>query len=94
MQLFQRKILVQAFRMPLWGQVADEIPPQWLVRRLQAGELVVNGLGGLTMRNDWGSQACAAGDVVILTEDDTIQFAKPEEFYKFERVEVSELIAA
>ncbi|WP_315729812.1 hypothetical protein [Bradyrhizobium sp. SZCCHNRI2010] len=86
MKLFHRNILVQAFKLPLWGRQADEIPPQWLVRRLQNGDLKVNALGGLTMSTPWGVQSCAAGDVVLLTEDDGIQFAKPDEFEKFEPV--------
>lgn len=87
MQLFTRNILVQAFKLPLWGQVADEVPPAWLVRRLQSGELSINRLGGLTMNIQWGVQSCAAGDFVLLTEDDQIQFATPDEFEKLEPVE-------
>jgi hypothetical protein len=83
-QLFTRNILVQAFKLPLWGQVADEVPPAWLVRRLQSGELAINRLGGLTMK---GVQSCAAGDFVLLNEDDQIQFATPDEFEKLEPVE-------
>ena len=74
-QISYRNILVQAFKLPLWGQVADEVLPQWLVRRLQSGELTVNSLGGLTM----GAMSCAAGDLVILTADDKIEFAAPDE---------------
>jgi len=85
-QLFQRNTLVQAFKLPLWGQVADEVPPKWLVQRLASGDLVVNSLGGVTIRNNWGSQSCAAGDIVLLTDQDTIQFATPDEFAVFEPV--------
>ncbi|SHH06064.1 hypothetical protein [Bradyrhizobium erythrophlei] len=94
MKLFQRKILVQAFQLPLWGQSADEIPPQWLVRRLQSGDLEVNRLGGLTMATPFGVQSCAAGDIVLLTDDDTIQFAKPEDLAKFEVVTGDQLLKA
>jgi hypothetical protein len=93
-KLFQRKILVQAFQLPLWGQRADEIPPQWLVRRLQSGDLEINSLGGLTMSAPWGVQSCAAGDIVLLTDDDTIQFAKPEDLAKFEVVTGDQLLKA
>ncbi|WP_315740119.1 MULTISPECIES: hypothetical protein [unclassified Bradyrhizobium] len=93
MNLFHRKILVQAFKLPLWGQAAEEVAPQWLVSRLQSGELKVNSLGGLTMSSAWGVQSCAAGDVVLLTEDDTIQFAKPEEFDKLEPVKELQIAA-
>ena len=80
MQLFSRKILVQAFKLPLWGQVADEVPPHWLVSRLQMGELEINRLGGLTMNTPWGVQQCAAGDVIVLFQDNSIGFEKPEKF--------------
>jgi hypothetical protein len=86
-QLFHRNILVQAFKLPLWGQVADEIPPAWLVRRLQSGELTINRLGGVTMNTQWGVQSCAAGDILLLTEDDQIQFVTPDEFEKLVPVE-------
>ncbi|BAR61967.1 hypothetical protein ACFLEY_22570 [Bradyrhizobium sp. YCK136] len=79
-RLFERKTLVQAFKLPLWGQFAEEVPPAWLVKRLQSGELTMNSLGGITMANRWGHQQCAAGDVVLLTEHDTIEFSTPEEF--------------
>lgn len=84
MRLFERKTLVQAFKLPLWGSVAEEAPPQWLVQRLQSGDLVINGLGGVTMTNRWGHQQCSAGDVVLLTEHDTIEFVAAEEFEMFE----------
>jgi hypothetical protein len=94
-KLFQRNILVRAFRLPLWGHQSDETPPQWLIRRMQTGELAMNSLGGFTMTTPFGLQSCAGGDVVILTEDDVIQFARPDEFEKFEPVTSSEdLLAA
>jgi len=93
-QLFERKSLVQAFKMPLWGTAADETPPQWLIRRLQSGEFAINSLGGITMANQWGHQQCAAGDFVLLTDDDTIQFATPEQFAKFELISADRLLRA
>lgn len=92
-QLFQRNILVQAFKLPLWGQVADETPPQWLVRRIQSGELVLNHLGGFTMSTPWGVQSCAAGDIVLLTDEDKIQFVKPDEFVTYEPVKELQIAA-
>jgi len=93
-QLFSRKSLVQAFRMPLWGQIADETPPQWLVRRLQTGELEMNRLGGLTMQTPWGMQQCAAGDVIVLFQDNSIGFEKPEKFETDFEVVTSEQLRA
>ncbi|WP_316196580.1 hypothetical protein [Bradyrhizobium sp. SZCCHNS3053] len=94
MQLFLRKSLVQAFRLPLWGQAADEVPPHWLVSRLLTGEIEINRLGGLTMNTNFGVQQCAAGDVVVLFADDSIGFEKPERFEsKFEPVEEQQLAA-
>jgi len=93
-QLFERKSLVQAFKLPLWGTAADETPPQWLIRRLQSGEFAINSLGGITMANQWGHQQCAAGDFVLLTDDDTIQFATPEQFAKFELISADRLLRA
>jgi hypothetical protein len=79
-QLFLRKSLVEAFRLPLWGQIADETPPKWLVSRIQSGELEMNRLGGLTMATPWGVQSCAAGDFVVHFADNSIGFEKPETF--------------
>ncbi|SDK40805.1 hypothetical protein [Bradyrhizobium ottawaense] len=95
MQLFSRKLLVQAFKLPLWGRAADETPPHWLVSRLQTGDLEINRLGGLTMRTDWGVQQCAAGDVVVLYQDNSIGFEKPEKFeMDFEVVVTTEQLRA
>ncbi|MGX9944875.1 hypothetical protein ACTG4Q_20640 [Bradyrhizobium denitrificans] len=94
MQLFLRKSLVQAFKIPLWGQVADETPPNWLVSRLQAGEIEINRLGGLTLNTPFGVQQCAAGDIVILFADSSIGFEKPETFERdFEPVKELQLAA-
>ena len=95
MQLFQRKSLVQAFRLPLWGQIADETPPHWLISRFQSGEVEINRLGGLTMHTPWGVQQCAAGDMVVLFADNSIGFEKPEKFEQdFELVTSEQLRAA
>lgn len=81
MQLFRRKnTLVQAFRLPMWGENAAEIPPKWLVQRFQTGELEINCLGGVSMPTPWGLAQCAAGDVIVLYADDSIGFEKPEAF--------------
>jgi hypothetical protein len=93
-QLFERKQLVQAFRLPLWGQSADETPPNWLVKRMQSGDLVVNSLGGFTMQSPWGWQSCAAGDIVLLTDQDTIMFIGSDEFSSFEPVTSDTLLQA
>ena len=84
MRTFERKTIVQAFRLPFWGNSADETPPNWLVSRIQSGDLVINSLGGFTMVNRWGHQKCSAGDVVVLTKEGAIEFATPEEFEEFE----------
>jgi hypothetical protein len=93
-QLFERRTLARAFRLPLWGQAADEVPPQWFIRRLQSGEFAINSLGGVTMANQWGHQQCAAGDFVLLTDEDAIQFATPEQFVAFEPVSADRLLHA
>jgi hypothetical protein len=93
-QLFHRKGLVLAFKIPLWGQVADETPPNWLVERLQSGEIEINRLGGLTVNTPFGVQQCAAGDVVVLFADNSIGFEKPEKFERdFEPVKELPLAA-
>jgi hypothetical protein len=87
-QLFLSKSLVQAFRLPLWGRTADETPPQWLVTRIQSGELEMNSLGGLTMGTPFGAQSCVAGDIVVFYPDNSIGFEKPETFERdFEPVQ-------
>jgi hypothetical protein len=94
-KLFTRRSLAEAFRLPLWGQVADEVPPHWLVSRLQTGELEINRLGGLTMQTPFGVQQCAAGDIVLLFADNSIGFEKPEKFEQdFEPVTPEQLRAA
>lgn len=95
MKLFTRRSLVEAFHLPLWGQAADEVPPHWLVSRLQTGELEINRLGGLTMQTPFGVMQCAAGDVILLFADNSIGFEKPEKFQvDFEPVTAEQLRAA
>ena len=95
MKLFTRRSLAEAFRLPLWGRVAEEVPPHWLVSRLQSGELEVNRLGGLTMQTPFGVQQCAAGDFILLFADNSIGFEKPEKFeMDFEPVTTEQLRAA
>lgn len=86
MRLFERKNILQVFKFPRFGQVADQVPPKWLVSRLQSGELVVNAFGGVTIRNRWGHQQCAAGDYVVLTDHNRIEFASEEDLAHFEPV--------
>jgi hypothetical protein len=87
-KLFLSKSLVQAFRLPLWGHFADETPPQWLVTRIQSGELEMNSLGGLSTSTPCGTQSCVAGDVVVFYADNSIGFEKPETFERdFEPVQ-------
>jgi hypothetical protein len=94
-QLFTRRSLAEAFQLPLWGQAAAEVPPHWLVSRLQTGDLEINRLGGLTMSTPWGVQQCAAGDFVLLFADNSIGFEKPETFEQtFEPVTTEQLRAA
>ena len=84
MRLLKRNLVVQAFKLPLLGEIADDVPPKWLIDRLQSGDLDVNRLGGLSLMNRWGHQQCAAGDVVLLTDDDGIIFVTADEFAKFQ----------
>jgi hypothetical protein len=93
-QLFERNTIFHAFRLPLWGRPADETPPQWFVHRLQSGDFGINSLGGVTIRNRWGTQSCAAGDIVLLTNEDTIEFITPEEFDKLEPISADRLLRA
>jgi hypothetical protein len=95
-KLFRRRhTLAEAFRIPLWGQIADDTPPHWLVARMQAGELEINRLGGFTLRTPFGVQECAAGDLVVLFADNSIGFEKPETFEQaFEPVTTEQLKAA
>lgn len=95
MKFFTRHSLAQAFKLPLWGQMADETPPNWLVSRLQTGELEMNSLGGLTVRTQWGVLSCSAGDYVLFFQDNSIGFETPGKFEQdFKPVEADELIAA
>ncbi|WP_439357793.1 hypothetical protein [Bradyrhizobium sp. DASA03007] len=96
MKLFRRKnTLAEAFRLPLWGQIAEDTPPHWLVSRMQAGELEINRLGGLTMQTPFGVLQCAAGDLVLLFADNSIGFEKPDTFeLEFEPVTIELLQAA
>lgn len=94
MKFFSRQSLVQAFKLPLWGQIAEDTPPNWLVSRLQTGELEMNSLGGLTMQAPWGVQSCAAGDYILFFQDNSIGFEKPEKFEQdFEPVTAEQLLA-
>jgi hypothetical protein len=94
-KLFSRRSLAEAFHLPLWGQAAAEVPPHWLISRLQTGELEINRLGGFTMNTPWGVQQCAAGDIVLLFADNSIGFEKPETFEaNFEPVTTELLRAA
>lgn len=96
MKLFRRRnTLAEAFRIPLWGQIAEDTPPHWLVARLQTGELEINRLGGMTLHTPFGVLQCAAGDVVLLFADNSIGFEKPETFEQsFEPVTSEQLRAA
>ena len=95
MQTFQRKSLVQAFHLPLWGHVAPQMAPKWLVDRLASRELEINRLGGLTMNTSFGVQSCLAGDVVLLHADNSIGFEKPEVFERdFEAITADQLLRA
>jgi hypothetical protein len=75
-----RSKLAHAWKLPRWGLAAEDPAPKWLVTRMQSGELEINSLGGFTAPTQWGLATCAAGDFVILTEDDTIEFCRAEHF--------------
>jgi hypothetical protein len=91
----RRSALAEAFHLPLWGQAAEEVPPHWLISRLQTGDLAINRLGGMTMHTQWGVQESAAGDYVLLFADNSIGFEKPETFERdFEPFTSEQLKAA
>ena len=54
----------------------------------------MNRLGGLTMQTPWGMQQCAAGDVIVLFQDNSIGFEKPEKFETDFEVVTSEQLRA
>jgi len=68
--------LAMAFRIPLWGQFADETPPEWLVQLMQSGTITLNNLGGLTYQG----RSCLPGDLVVLDETGRIDFCTASEF--------------
>jgi len=82
--------LIQAWQLPLLGNRADEVPPPWLVDRMTSGSLTINSLGGFNHTSSSGFLNCAAGDYVVLTEDDEIEFCKATEFtHRFKLLEES-----
>lgn len=79
----------------MMGQVAEDQPPKWLITRMQNGELEVNILGGFCTQSPFGYINCAAGDYVILNEDDTIEFIKAEVFEdRFSKVDPKDILKA
>ncbi len=96
MKLFQRKqTLAQAFKLPQWGQFAEETPPKWLVTRIQNEELLMNSLGGFSVQTEFGCLQCAAGDYVVLNDRDMIEFCKAEVFEKqYELLDPAQILTA
>jgi hypothetical protein len=81
MKLYERKAtLVRAWKVPLWGHVADEPAPHWLTSRMNLGEVRVNARGGLTAQYVYGTRGCNAGDYIVLTEEDEIDFCPADRF--------------
>lgn len=79
--VYQRKpLLVQAFQVPAWGSKSETDIPAWLADRMNAGEVRVNHVGGLTANDLWGQRGCAPGDYILLTELDTIDFCSGADF--------------
>lgn len=91
MALFERvSTLIQAWRLPPLGTVAEEALPSWLVERMTSGSLAINSLGGFSHMSTNGHISCSAGDYVLLTEDDEIEFCKATEFnHKFKLLDES-----
>jgi hypothetical protein len=93
-KLLERLSIVQAFKLPLWGQIADDTPPQWLIERIQSGELQINNKGGFSTLSPFGILSCIAGDIVLLHEDGIIEFCKPETFTQYTVIEPEALRSA
>jgi hypothetical protein len=72
--------LMWAWRIPDAGRAADEVPPPWIVERLQSRDLIVNRFGGLTRQRPLSTEICFAGDYVILNQFDEIEFCRKELF--------------
>lgn len=71
---------VSAWKVPLWGRVADEDLPSWLVDYLNDEVISINYLGGFTNNSHAGWDGCAAGDYIIRNEDGKIEFCSEIEF--------------
>jgi hypothetical protein len=81
--VYQRRAsFVEAWKLPQWGEVAEEVMPPWLVSRMQTGEVFINTCGGMSVQTPFGVLACNPGDHVILTERHTIEFCQASDFSK------------
>lgn len=79
--IYQHKpTLARAWKVPPWGQTAEEPVPDWLSRRMASAEVRVNATGGLTAQYVWGTRGCGPGDYIILTETDEIEFCASGDF--------------
>jgi hypothetical protein len=79
MQYRSAEGVVEAFRIPNWGQVAESEIPGWLVFLMQRGTIQIHpAVGGLSYKN----QAGLPGDYVIfhIQEDGRIEFCQASEF--------------
>lgn len=79
--LVNRKVVdIEIWKIPPLGMMSDETMPPWLVSRLQAGEVYLNGVGGMSVRYLWSQRFSMPGDYVFLNEVDEIDFIKAEQF--------------
>lgn len=79
---------IEAWRIPAFGKASDEPLPDWIKSRLEAGELMINGLGGLTHSAQGRTQWSVAGDWVVLNESNQIEFVDKDDFeHRFEVIE-------
>lgn len=83
MKTYERKSYrVRAWKIPMWGQAADETPPDWMVQAMQEGRLRVNSRGGMSYDTGEGTQHSIPGDWVIY-DGFEITFCDRESFTEF-----------
>lgn len=71
-------VIVEAFRIPFWGHVADETPPSWFISGMQSEDIFLNDFGGFTKLLAEGQIVSVPGDYVIYDGD--FEFCTASEF--------------
>ena len=79
-RFIRKEAVVQAFKVPLWGQNSEEEIPLWLSQKLGSGEVHLNKAGGLSANYVWGTRGCAPGDFIVLDETGEIDFRAAKDF--------------